>query len=375
MKIVVTGANGFIGKNLMVHLQTFSDLEVVPLYREHKVEDYGNILKNAQLIFHLAGINRPDNKLEFDIGNRLLTQNILNTLRDVNTNPKFVLASSSQVENQHNPYSKSKRRAEHIVEQAANDGVVEAIIYRLPGVFGKWCKPNYNSVVATYCYNVANKLPLEVRDENYQFPLVYIDDVVGHLLSHLKEPLHIGSINWPIVNTQFEANLGELATIIQSFGKMRHNLELPKIHLTFHKYLYSTYLSFLPKDSFSYSVKLKKDDRGDLFEWIKSPFFGQVFISTTKPGITRGNHYHHTKTEKFMVIRGEGEISFRHVLDTDKEVLTYEVDGNKPQVVEIPPGYTHNITNVGKTEMITLFWANEIFDPEKPDTIFEKVVE
>ena len=223
--------------------------------------------------------------------------------------------------------------------------------------------------MATFCHNVAHGLALEVRDPAYTFPLVYVDDVVAQLLERITFPPK--GMTRPAIQTQFTVSLGELARTVQSFPKLRKNLRAPQVGDTFTKYLYSTYLSYLPADAFSYPMELKADQRGDLFEWIKAKGFGQIFVSTTKPGITRGNHYHQTKTEKFLVIRGEAIIRFRQIHGS--EVIEYPVSGEKPTVVDIPTGYTHNITNVGETELITLFWANEIFDQNRPDTYFLEV--
>jgi UDP-2-acetamido-2,6-beta-L-arabino-hexul-4-ose reductase len=365
MKVVVTGAGGFIGKNLMSYLLRLDGIKVFTIGRKDRPEDYLQKLEDAAVVFHLAGVNRPENEKEFQEGNSKLTENLLNALAQTKTAPKFIFASSVQAVKD-NPYGKSKRTAEEIIKGAIKKGIVEGIIYRLPGVFGKWCRPNYNSVVATFCYNIARGLPIDIRDPHYQFPLVYIDDVVHHFLSHLEEPVKPGELCWGEICTTFKVELGKLGEVIKGFPALRKNLKAPQVGNTFHKYLYSTYLSYLPEDKFSYPLELKVDQRGDLFEWIKSESFGQVFVSTTKPGITRGNHFHHTKTEKFLVIRGEAVVRFREI--DGEEVIEYPVYGDNPTVVDIPVGYTHNITNTGKSELITLFWANEIFDQERTDT-------
>ncbi len=370
MKIVVTGSNGFIGKNLLVHLKRLEGLQLETITREDKPADYKVKLKGVDIVYHLAGVNRPQNEEEFTKGNPELTFHLIKAIQENGDKPRFVLSSSTQAEKD-NEYGKSKRAAEEAIEQAVQEGVLEGVIYRLPGVFGKWSRPNYNTVVATFCYNVAHGLPVEVRDPSYELPLVYIDDVMAAFIKHLDETIEPGKLKKENIKTLFKVTLGELASIIKSFPESRKSLKTPKVGDTFEKYLYSTYLSFLPENKFSYPMELKTDNRGDLFEWIKSEEFGQIFVSTTKPGITRGNHYHHTKTEKFLVIRGEGVIRFRKI-NSDK-VIEYPVSGEKPTVVDIPIGYAHNITNTGDKEMITLFWANEIFDQQRTDTYFLEV--
>ncbi len=370
-KVVVTGANGFVGKNLLVHLNRMDTIQVHTILRETKVNEYPEILKDADTIFHLAGVNRPENTADFAKGNKDLTAALLDAINKTQpaNPPKFIMSSSTQAEKD-NPYGVSKLQAEKLVTEAANSGKISGVIYRLPGVFGKWSKPNYNSVISTFCHNIANDLPIEVRDPNYSFPIVYVDDVVLEFLSWLDQENHSGLLQGK-VRTQFEVSLGFLERTISSFPESRKTLHAPRVQDTLTKYLYSTYLSYLPRDKFSYPMDLHVDNRGDLFEWIKSEDFGQIFVSTTKPGVTRGNHFHHTKTEKFLVIRGEAIIKFRKI--DENEVIEYPVNGKTPTVVDIPVGYTHNITNTGNEDLITLFWANEIFNPERTDTHFLEV--
>ena len=368
MKVVVTGAGGFIGKNLCASLDRIDGLEVKGVFSSTKKDEFSLWIQEAEIIYHLAGVNRPKNPGEFIKGNTSFTREILEFAAEGGNVPTVVFSSTTQVVKD-NDYGKSKRAAEELIEEYASNGKINGAIYRLPGVFGKWSRPNYNSVVSTFCYNVANELPLEVRDPRFALPLVYIDDVVQALLSHLYS--RFKGVNHFAVTPVFNTTLGELADSISSFPKLRTSLRAPKVGKALEKCLYSTYLSYLPTNKFSYPMVLKNDDRGDLFEWIKSEDFGQIFVSTTKPGITRGNHYHHTKTEKFLVIRGEAEIRFRQI--NSDEIIIYKVSGLEPTVVDIPTGYTHNITNTGETELITLFWANEIFDSERPDTYYLEV--
>ena len=368
MKVVVTGAGGFIGKNLCASLDRIDGLEVKRVFSSTQKDEYRIWVKEAEIIYHLAGVNRPKDPSEFITGNTNYTREILELAAAGGNVPTVVVSSTTQAVKD-NDYGKSKRAAEELVEEYASKSKINGAIYRLPGVFGKWSRPNYNSVVSTFCYNVANELPLEVRDPSFAIPLVYVDDVVQAFLFHLNS--RFKGLRTFEVNPFFNTTLGELADIISSFPGLRESLRAPKVGKGLEKRLYSTYLSYLPTDKFSYPIELKKDNRGDLFEWIKSEDFGQIFVSTTKPGITRGNHYHHTKTEKFLVIRGEAEIAFRQI-DSD-QVITYKVNGSEPTVVDIPTGYTHNITNTGQMELITLFWANEIFDTKRPDTYFLEV--
>ena len=368
MKVVVTGAGGFIGKNLCSMLDRIEGIEVKRVFSSTQKDEYSLWVKEAEIIYHLAGVNRPKEPSEFVTCNTNFTREILEFADEGGNVPTVVISSTIQAV-QDNDYGKSKLAAEKLIEEYTSKSKINGAIYRLPGVFGKWGRPNYNSVVSTFCYNVANELPLEIRDPSFALPLVYIDDVVQAFLSHLKSRFRgLGNFE---VTPVFNTTLGELADLVSSFPKLRTSLLAPKVGNGLEKCLYSTYLSYLPMDKFSYPMELKKDNRGDLFEWIKSEDFGQIFVSTTKPGITRGNHYHHTKTEKFLVIRGKAEIGFRQI-DSD-EIRTYKVNGSEPTVVDIPPGYTHNITNIGETELITLFWANEIFDTERPDTYFLEV--
>lgn len=363
-KVVVTGSKGFIGSNLIIQLKKIQGIEVIGLTRDSSAYEFNSALEGCDIVYHLAGINRPKDDNEFTIGNIEYTSKICEVLAKNSKSPVIIMSSSVQAEGD-NPYGKSKRLSENVVKKFG----INAVVFRLPGVFGKWCRPHYNSVVATFCYNVANKKPLVIRDPDFSLPLVYVDDVVSSFIGYLYRP--VSGFNWGNVEPVFQSTLGELANLISSFPEGRKTLEAPNVGDLLTKYLYSTYLSFLPESDFSYPLNLRADNRGSLFEWIKSEQFGQIFVSTTNPGVTRGNHYHHTKTEKFLVVRGEAVIRFRKLGDTAE--TKYYVSGDKPTVVDIPTGYTHNITNVGNSELITLFWANEIFDMNRMDTYFEEV--
>ena len=367
MKILVTGSQGFIAKNLIVHLRGIENLEIGSLDRDSNRSAWEKELEQAEVVFHLAGANRPPDPDHFRKDNYELTQFIVDKLEEQNRPYKIIFSSSTQAALD-NPYGKSKKEAEEYIHTQVKNGT--ATIYRLPGVFGKWCRPNYNSVVATYCYNATHNLPLEVRDPDYELRLVYIDDVVKSFISEMRQPIKAGTVETKS-EMEYAIRLGKLAETIQSFSANRKTLFLPNVGDGLEKALYSTWLSYLPADDFSYELELKTDPRGSLFELLKTKSAGQIFLSTTLPGITRGNHFHHTKTEKFVVIQGSGRIQFRSAIGED--LIEYEVNGARPQVVDIPPGYTHNITNTGEDAMITLFWANEVFDPQNPDTFFEKV--
>jgi UDP-2-acetamido-2,6-beta-L-arabino-hexul-4-ose reductase len=368
INIVVTGAGGFLGKNLCVAFERMEEVSLERIFSstpDKKILDY---IVDADYIYHLAGVNRPTDVNEFEKGNVDFTLKILNACLHCTTPPTIVFTSSIQAELD-NVYGRSKLDAEKLLADYSNRLIINSVIYRLPGVFGKWSRPNYNSVVSTFCYNVANSKDIQISDPNLMLKLVYVDDVINSFVGQLDQ--RNSGVTFKEVIPEYNITLGELGAAIKSFPSIRKSLLTPDMSNELDKRLYSTYLTYLNKQDFAYDLALKKDERGDLFEWIKSSSFGQVFVSTTKPGVTRGNHFHHLKTEKFLVIRGEAEIKFRSVLS--EEIVVYAVSGDYPRVVDIPPGYTHSITNTGRNELITLFWANEIFDSSKPDTYFLNV--
>jgi len=367
MKILVTGSQGFIAKNLILHLQRIENMEVMSLGRNSGLPVWEEVLGQADIVFHLAGTNRPPDPKHFQQDNHDLTRFIVEQLKKRRRYYKLIFSSSYQAILD-NPYGKSKKDAEDYIRIQVKNG--SALIYRLPGVFGKWCRPNYNSVVATYCYNATHHIPLEIRDPDHELKLVYVDDVIRSFIQHIDQPSNHG-VTETEVEPVYKTTLGKLAATIQSFSTNRNTLFIPNVGDPLEKTLYSTWLTYLPTDEFSYNLELKTDPRGSLFELLKTKTSGQIFLSTTLPGITRGNHFHHSKTEKFVVIQGSARIQFRSSIG--ENVIEYEVSGIQPKVVDIPPGYTHNITNTGKDTLITLFWANEVFDPNNPDTFFEKV--
>jgi UDP-2-acetamido-2,6-beta-L-arabino-hexul-4-ose reductase len=365
MKILVTGAKGFIGKNLIVALKRRSDVVIIEHDLDSPVGSLEEGLANSDVIYHLAGVNRPERVEEFRSGNLDLTRQICDDLKRLARTPLLVLSSSTQA-TLDNPYGLSKRQAEESVFDFGMKTGASVFVYRLHGVFGKWCRPNYNSVVATFCHNIARDLPITVSNPTREIEMVYIDDVIGAFIGVMDGSPPVSDGKYCLAAPTFRTTLGTLAETIQGFRGSRVSLALPDIGDPFTRALYSTYVSYLPTDSFAYALTQRADPRGELAELLKSQHIGQIFVSRTRPGITRGNHYHDTKVEKFIVMEGDAVIRFRSILSG--EVIEYPVSGREFRVVDIPPGYTHSIENVGKKDMIVLFWADEIFDPNIPDT-------
>ncbi len=368
--VLITGAAGFVGKNLVAALKRRGDVRLIlfDVNTDPAVLDAG--LAEADLIYHLAGVNRPKDESEFVAGNTGLTEQMLVGLAKLGRTPVFVFSSSAQADLD-NPYGRSKKAAEDAVLKFNKETSSPVCVYRFPGIFGKGSRPDYNTVVATFCHNIARGLDITVNDPNREMELVYIDDVVAAFLRHLDGAPDPAQQRYN-VERSFRITLGELAERIRRLHTIRETLTVPDLGDDLMKCLHATYLSFLPVDGFGYPVKLNTDNRGWLFELIKSEHFGQIFVSKTVPGVTRGNHYHDTKVEKFCVIQGQGVIRFRRI-DSDR-ILEYLVDDGAIRVVDIPPGYTHSIENTGGGEMICLFWANQIFAPERPDTYFDPVI-
>jgi UDP-2-acetamido-2,6-beta-L-arabino-hexul-4-ose reductase len=362
--ILVTGSQGFIGKNLVWALKREGIHKIYEFDLNDDLEKLTNYLKQTDIVFHLAGVNRPEKIEDYETGNVGFTRKIVSIAEELNVKP-FIIFSSSIQATLNNPYGRSKKKAEEILIDWANRCRATVAIFRLPNVFGKWCRPNYNSAIATFCHNIARGLEISITDPDRLLELVYIDDVVKTFLGMIEKPPANGA-GYYEVEPVFKIRLLKVAELIKSFKNSRKSLILPDFSDPFIKRLYATYISYLPKNEFSYKPELKVDSRGQLAELLKSPHIGQVFISRTKPGITRGNHYHDTKVEKFIVIDGEAIIRFRNVLSSD--LIEYKVSGNDLQIVDIPPGYTHSIENIGDKELIVLFWANELFNPESPDT-------
>lgn len=369
-RILVTGAGGFIGQNLLAGLSRHDGIQVFPFDRENSAAELESFIDQADFIFHLAGVNRPETEAGYRTGNAGFTADLIRLLQAKNKIIPILFTSSIQAASG-TPYGLSKKEAEDMLLDYRTRTGATIYIYRLPNVFGKWSRPNYNSVVATFCHNHARGLEIHISDPQKSIGLVYIDDVINSFLARLTG---IGALpNDPFVDIGpvFTLSLGELAAKIKQFKDIRQSGRIPDFSAPFNRCLYATFVSFLPTDDLAYPPGLKSDSRGHLFEWLRSEHFGQVFVSVTKPGITRGHHFHHTKIEKFCVLSGQAEIKFRHIFG--KEVLTYKVSGDKPQVVDIPPGYTHSLTNTGPGDLITLFWASEIYDPQETDTHYLEV--
>lgn len=368
MKILITGSDGFIAKNLIEHLKRNASLQLYLFSKKDSLNILEIYVKEADFIFHLAGVNRPKDINEFYEGNSNLTKTIVQILKENNKNTSVLLSSSIQSDLD-NDYGKSKLEAENVLIDYSNSTGAKVFIYKLPNVFGKWSKPNYNSVISTWCYNIANNLDIQINDEKVQLNLVYVDDVVKSFIKQLE----IKEINnyYVDINPIYKKTLGEIRDLLFAFKENRVNLIIPNVASGFERALYGTYLSYLATDNFSYTLNGHKDDRGTFYEILKTFDSGQFSLSTTAPGVTRGNHYHHTKNEKFLVVRGNALIEFRHILTN--EIVSYEVSDKKMEVVEMIPGYTHNIKNIGREEMILILWANETFDQNNPDTYFLEV--
>ncbi len=371
MRVVVTGAAGFVGRHVMLAMQAREGVEVIGVDRTTTPDALVSAVESADAILHIAGVNRPQDPTEFTTGNTELTRIICDVAARGARAPVLVLTSSIQATGT-SDYGVSKRDAERCVEAWATGGAGSAVALRLSNAFGKWARPNYNSAVATFCNAIANGLPFSVRDPAAEVPLVYIDDVIAAIIAVLDAPPVRGTFELREALPITRITLGDLTALIESFRASRETLRTPDVTTRFVQALYATYLSYLPGERFGYDLPLFMDARGTLAEMLKNPAFGQIFVSRTKPGITRGNHWHHTKVEKFLVVEGEAVIRFR-LVGTD-EVIAHSVSGKRFHVVDIPPGYAHSIENTGTTDMVCLFWASEIFDSSRPDTRYEDVL-
>ncbi len=363
---MITGAEGFVGKNLQLHLAERQDVEMSCFTRAHRAADLPKLLDNVDFVFHLAGVNRPKDPTDFTTGNSDLTRELCNAIKNTDRRIPVVYTSSMQAA-QANPYGISKRHAENALFELQEQYNNPVHVFRLPNVFGKWCKPNYNSAVATFCHNIARGLPIQVNDANAELTLVYVDDVVARFIQLMDganpQP---NSDGFDTVTPQYKTTVGQVADFLHTFSNSRNTLITPPVGTGLVRALYSTYVSYLPPESFSYTVPMHGDPRGIFVEMLKTPDCGQFSYFTAHPGITRGGHYHHSKTEKFLVIKGKARFKFRHMQTQEThELLTC---GEQPEIVETVPGWTHDITNIGEDEMIVMLWANEIFDRSKPDT-------
>lgn len=370
--VLVTGSEGFIGKNLIVRLKELDNIKIKSFEKEDNIDTLKKFLQESDFIFHLAGVNRPEKFEEFEKVNVELTKDIINLLEEMDKKIPVVITSSIQAETD-NPYGKSKKKAEDELIKYSKKNRVPVYIYRLPNVFGKWSRPNYNSVVSTFCYNISHNLDIMISDPEKELELVYIDDVVNEFVKLLfREDEDLNKYFYNIKRV-FKVSLGELAKKIYQIRDIRKTLIVPDLSDDFMKALHATYLTYLDENDFLYEMNLKEDNRGDFTELIKSESFGQVSISRSRKGVIRGNHYHNTKNEKFCVTQGKAVIKLRNI--TDDKIILYYVSDKKMEVIDIPPGYTHCIENLtdGDGEMILLIWANEIFDPENSDTYYCEV--
>jgi len=369
MKILITGSNGFIGKNLITELNNRGFNQILSYDLDTSKGKLAEYCKEAEFVFHLAGVNRPQEQSEFMKGNFDFTSELLNCLKGNNNFCPIMISSSIQAK-MDNPYGKSKKAGEDLLFQYSKDTGARVLVYRLPNVFGKWCKPNYNSAVATFCHNIAHDVDVQVNDPKVQMNLVYIDDVVNELINALNDNENQidDYCEVPIV---YSIKLGEIVSLIESFKSSRELRSIPDFANAFTKKLYSTYLSYLPEDQFGYKLKMNVDNRGSFTEFLKTLDRGQVSINISKPGITKGNHWHHTKNEKFLVVSGKGVIRFRKI--NFAKIIEYFVSGEEMEVIDIPVGYTHNIENLGDTDMVTIMWVNEIYNPHNADTYYLEV--
>jgi UDP-2-acetamido-2,6-beta-L-arabino-hexul-4-ose reductase len=366
MIVLITGADGFIGRNLKLRLQEIGDFTVTTFSRSTPVADLPSLVAGAGAVVHLAGVNRPRDSAEFETGNAALTRQLCEALAAHAPGAALLLSSSAQAERD-SAYGTSKRAAEDIARAHGQATGAPVYVWRLPNVFGKWSRPNYNSAVATFCHNTARGLPITVNDPAAALSLVYVDDVIATWLPLLQALARGERPVFSEVTPVHSTTVGELATHIQAFRDSRHTLVSERVGSGFLRALYSTYVSFLPTEAFSYDVPMHGDPRGVFVEMLKTPDTGQFSFFTAGPGITRGGHYHHSKTEKFLVIKGRARFRFRHMLTGEQHELFTR--GEKAEIVETVPGWTHDITNVGEEEMIVMLWANEIFDRQRPDTI------
>ena len=382
MNILVTGSKGFVGRNLVSQLHNIQfgkaqnyllsgeNIKVFEYDVDSDPDELEIYCKNADFVFNLAGVNRPKDPAEFMKGNFGFASTLLETLKKYENRCPVMISSSIQAELD-NPYGESKRAGENLLFAYAKETGAKVLVYRFPNLFGKWCRPNYNSAVATFCNNIANDLPIQVNDPSVVMRLAYIDDVVDELTAALVGQEHREG-DFCVVPTVHTITLGEIVDLLYSFKEMPKNLEVPDLGKPFTKKLYSTYLSYLPEGKFSYPLGMHVDARGSFTEIIRTADRGQFSVNISKPGVTKGQHWHHTKNEKFVVVSGHGLIQLRKI-GTD-EVISFEVSGEKIKVVEMIPGYTHNIVNLSETEdLVTFMWANESFDPERPDTYYEEV--
>ncbi|AZG13624.1 UDP-2-acetamido-2,6-beta-L-arabino-hexul-4-ose reductase [Cupriavidus pauculus] len=370
MRVLITGADGFVGKNLRLVLAERKDVEVSVFTRADDPATLPARVGAVDFVFHLAGVNRPKDPAEFVSGNAGLTQALADALRQeavANQRRVPVIYTSSTQAELGNAYGASKRDAEQVLFDLKESHQVPVHVFRLPNVFGKWCKPNYNSAVATFCHNIARDLPIQVNDPAAPVTLVYVDDVVQRFVQLMDgADAQVDARGFATVTPQYSTTVGELADSIRAFRESRNTLMTDRVGTGLMRALYATYVSYLPVESFAYPVPQYGDARGVFVEMLKTPDCGQFSYFTAHAGITRGGHYHHTKTEKFLVIKGQARFKFRHMQTGETHELV--TSGDKAEIVETVPGWTHDITNIGQDEMVVMLWANEVFDRARPDT-------
>ncbi|MCZ2156914.1 MAG: NAD-dependent epimerase/dehydratase family protein [Bryobacterales bacterium] len=367
-RVLVTGADGFVGQNLCQRLGERKDVLLAKMTRSTPVAEALALVGASDVVVHLAGANRPEDPADFSRVNAELTRWLIEAVGSAVRNdrsPPVIVFSSSIQASLDNPYGRSKRAAEEELLAAGERGTLVPRIFRLPNVFGKWSRPNYNSVVATFCHNIARGLPIRVTNPMAPLQLVYVDDVVGAFMEVIDRSM--GETPWMEVSPRYETTVGAVADHIRGFAASRETLVIDRVGTGFLRALYATYVSYLPTDGFAYSVAVHADRRGEFVEMLKTPDCGQWSYFTAHPGVTRGGHYHHTKSEKFLVIRGSARFRFRHLQTGDEYVLN--TIGGTPMIVESIPGWTHDVTNVGEGELLVMLWANEIFDRSRPDTV------
>lgn len=365
MKVLITGSNGFVGKNLVSTLKHMEDYEILEFDRSNTLEELENYAKVCDFVVHLAGINRPKDPEEFYRGNAGLTETLCELLLEAD-NPVPILVSSSIQAALDNDYGKSKKEGEDILLNYSHKSDAKVLIYRLPNLFGKWTKPFYNSVIATWSYQIGRGEAIEIDNPDHEMTLVYIDDLVKEIIMAMNGEGHHEYDSYYKVPLEYTTNLKELSSLLESFSESRTTRFIPNMKDPLTKKLYSTYLNYLPEDKFSYPLIMHQDERGSFTEFIKSDHAGQVSINVSKAYVTKGEHWHHSKNEKFLVVKGKGVIRFRDVFSD--EIIEYYVSDENLEVVDIPTGYTHNIVNLGEEDMITIMWVNEPFDPDTPDT-------
>lgn len=363
MRVLVTGANGFIGSNLVSRFQTEDNIEVFKFTRQSSIEELRSLLPSIDFICHAAGVNRPQDDNEFDKVNADLTRRLCLELQGLKKHIPIIFTSSVHVNNK-NKYGASKRAAEKYLLEYSEKTKIPVYIFRLPHVIGKWCRPNYNSVVSTFCHNIARNIPIQIDDPSYELNLVYIDDFIDTIIRILNKKISFDT--YCEVNPTYPINVGDLAKLLYAFKSSKESLINENVGKGMLRALYSTYISYLPLEDWSYKLDKNEDSRGAFVEIMKTRDSGQFSFFTAHPGITRGGHYHHTKTEKFLVVRGKAVLNFRNILTNQKHQIF--VSSDNPEVVETIPGWAHDITNIGDEDMIVFIWANEVFDVTNPDT-------